>query len=189
MRGFDRDVWRQRAWDRFQRFVRKETTRSPSRGAEAQWARDVVYIDRLASVVGWCEARALRVVFGKRQAGIYDSGAKKIIISARASPERQLYYLLHECGHFLVGLQEHHERFTAGYPAGARDPEVKKSFKYKITCLEEELEAWHRGWKLARRLKLNLNRDHWDVVRLECIRSYAEWTTDDKGVKYVSEEV
>jgi hypothetical protein len=187
--SFDKDVWRQRAWDRFQRWIRGEKKRSPRLGAEPQWARDVIFVEKLAAAVGWCESRGVAVVFAKKPAGVLDTGSKVITISSRASPERQLYYLLHEAGHFLIDRQEHHERFVAGYPAGAEDPALKATFKYKITCLEEELEAWHRGWKLAKRLKLNLDRTAWDVVRLECLRSYAEWTTDDKGVKYDNEEV
>ena len=189
MRTFDKDVWRQRAWDRFQRFVRKETHRSPARGAETQWARDVIFIERLSRAVEWCTGRGLTVVFAKKPAGVFDGGNKEIVISSRAAPERQLYYLLHEAGHFLVGRQERHERFVSGYPAGVEDPALKKTFKYKITCLEEELEAWHRGWKLAKRLRLGLDRESWDVVRMECLRSYAEWTTDDRGVKYSIDEV
>jgi hypothetical protein len=189
VRAFDKDVWRQRAWDRFQRFIRGETHRVPLRGAEAQWARDVVFVERLARVVEWAGARKLSVVFAKKSAGVLDPNKNEITISSRARPERQLYYLLHECGHYLVGRQEHHERFRDGYPAAAGNPEIKRTFKYKITCLEEELEAWHRGWKLAKRLHLGLDREAWDEVRMECLRSYAEWTTDDAGVKFETEEV
>lgn len=189
MRGFDKDVWRQRAWDRFQRHVRGETHRAPSRGAETQWVRDVIYVDRLACVVEWAAARKLVVVFAKRSAGVFDPNTNEIIISSRARPERQLYYLLHECGHYLIGCQGRHERFQDGYPSAIGNPQVKKTFKYKITCLEEELEAWHRGWKLAKRIGLGLDKTAWDEVRLDCLRSYAEWTTDDAGVKYETESL
>ncbi|HAN16499.1 MAG TPA: hypothetical protein DCP73_13260 [Chloroflexi bacterium] len=83
-------------------------------------------------------------------------------------------YMLHECGHHLIGMKEHHQRFGMGYPQ--TDPAVTRTFLHRVSCLEEELEAWHRGWKLSQRIGMSLNRDNFDRVRLECIRSYIKWT-------------
>ena len=83
-------------------------------------------------------------------------------------------YLLHECGHHLIGMKEHHERFGQGYPLG-NDPAVAKTKAHKVACLEEEFEAWHRGWKLARRLGLAITRSDFDELRIECLKSYIDW--------------
>lgn len=173
MQCFDAEVWRQRAWDRFRRAVRAKSKRRPAIGAEAQWVRDAKYIEKLKIVVDWCEARQLLVIFGRRQNGVYDANTKEIRLACRASPEKQLYYLLHECGHHLIGMKEHHERFGMGYPQ--TDPEVTRTYVHKLACLEEEFEAWHRGRKLARRLSLDIDEEEFDKLRLECLRSYVSW--------------
>lgn len=187
MTSFDKSVWRQKAWNRFQRLVREETTRPPARGAETQWARDVIYIEKLSSIVGWCEARALSVSFAKRPNGVYDPSGKEIVISARASPEKQAHFLLHECGHHLIGMKEHHERFGMGYPQ--TDPQKKKTIHHRISCLEEELEAWHRGWKLSKRLKIGIDRTEFDRTRIDCIKTYIKWASRTKESEKGTAEV
>jgi hypothetical protein len=171
---FDKELWRKRSWDRFQRLVRKQTKKEPTRGAEAQWYRDMLYIEKLDSVVDWCASHGLEVSFAKKANGVYEPESKVITLSCRALPEKQLHYLLHECGHHLIGMKEHHERFGKGYPQGM-NPEVMNTFIHRVACLEEEFEAWHRGWKLANRLGLDVDREEFDKTRMDCLKSYIKW--------------
>jgi len=170
VREFDPQLWRDRAWKRFGRAV---AAGSSKRVVEPQWATDVVAIGILEQLVGWCKGKGLKVVFGQKRNGLYDPESKTITVAIGAAPAKQVVYLLHECGHFLIGMKEHHERFGMGYPQ--TDAEVVKTFLHRVACLEEELEAWHRGWKLAGRLGIVINRAHFDSIKLECIRSYMKW--------------
>jgi hypothetical protein len=170
---FDSVVWRKRAWNRFQHAIRSPN-RQPAKGPENQWVCDLLHINHLDTVVLWAASKGITVLFAKREHGVYDPHNKVVTITARANPEKQLYYLLHECGHHLIGMEELHVRFGMGYPRG-NDPAVNRTFHHKVSCLEEELEAWHRGWKLSQRLGLNLDRAAFDQVRLECIRTYVKW--------------
>ena len=72
-------------------------------------------------------------------------------------------------------MKEHHERFGMGYPMQG-DAQVVKTTHHKVACLEEEFEAWHRGWKLAKRLGLAISRREYDDLRIECLKSYVDWT-------------
>ena len=171
---FDRDKLRTQAWNRFQRHVRHQTKRSPVRGAEAQWFRDMLYVEKLSTVVGWCASKGIQVLLAKKANGVYEPNSKIITLSCRAAPEKMLHYLLHECGHHLIGMEEHHERFGKGYPRGG-DPKAELSFEHRLACLEEEAEAWHRGWKLARRLGIEAEREEFDRTRTDCLRSYVSW--------------
>ena len=94
--------------------------------------------------------------------------------------------LLHECGHHLIGVNDDHDRFGMGYPQS--DPEITKTFHHRVSCLEEEMEAWHRGWKLAKRLNLTVDRDVFDAMRLKCIRSYIKWTVKPNTFKTDGDE-
>jgi hypothetical protein len=132
-------------------------------------------IEHLQKIVDWCESRHLNVVFEKRFAGVYVMETQTIHLTTHVRPEKQLHYLLHEVGHFLIGMKPDHERFGNGYPQG-ENPKHIKSDVHKIACLEEEFEAWHRGWKLAKRLRLSLDRTSFDRTRIECLKSYVGWT-------------
>lgn len=176
---FDKDKLRSQAWNRFQRQIRKETIRTPKRGAEAQWFRDMLYIEKVAMVVNWCSTKGITVILAKKANAVYEPDSKQITLSGRAAPEKMLHYLLHECGHHLIGMEEHHERFGEGYPRGG-EPRVTNTFKHRLACLEEEAEAWHRGWKLAKRLGLEADRQEFDKTRAECLRSYVTWASKSK---------
>lgn len=165
---FDPGAWRARAWGRFERGVRRGAP-----GGEAAWARDVVAISDLGALVAWAGDRGLTVKFAKKTGGTYDGGGREILISSRLSPPRQVAYLLHECGHHLIEACEHGDRFRMGYPA--TDPRVRRTFHHRMTILEEETEAWHRGWRLAERLGLGITRAAYDEVRLDCLASYVRW--------------
>ena len=172
MSKFDSELWRGRAWARFQRAVQAG---GDTKQLEKLWFVETLTVGDLEAVVNWCGSRGLEVDFLKRAGGIYDHSDKKITIVCGAKPQRQLVYLLHECGHHLIGMKEQHERFGMGYPQ--TDPELKKTFLHRVSCLEEELEAWHRGWKLGQRLGLqSLTREAFDAIRLECLKTYIKWT-------------
>jgi hypothetical protein len=173
---FDPQLWKERAWARHARVVSELRPREKNRLAEAErkWFSDVLSISDLEKLVGWCGERCISVEFVKKPLGFYVHGEKVIKISSRLKPLNQVAVMLHECGHHLVGHDGDHERFGMGYPQN--DPEVTKTFHHRLSCLEEELEAWHRGWKLASRLELNIPRPEFDRVRLDCVRSYIKWT-------------
>jgi hypothetical protein len=177
--AFSKDKLRGRAWQRFQRQVRKEVRRIPKRGAELQWFRDMLYIEKLSAVVDWCASKGMSVVLAKKANGTYEPDSKVVTLSGRAAPEKMLHYLLHECGHHLIGMEEHHERFGKGYPRGGFENSTN-NFEHKLACLEEEMEAWHRGWKLAKRLGLEADREEFDRTRVECLRSYVNWAAERK---------
>jgi hypothetical protein len=168
--AFDPDVWRERSWARF---VQRSSGASPEAGAalQARWAEDVLGIYALKLLVDWCATKGVTVDFSRRINGVYDSEAKSITISCRAAPLRQAIYLSHECGHHLVGPDD---RYSHGYER-AEDPAVNRTFKHKMACLEEEIEAWNRGRKLLQRLGASVPVEKFESVRLECLRSYVKW--------------
>lgn len=173
MQHFDPAAWRARSWSRLRRAAGKGR---PSHRAEAAWAADQYAIADLESVVEWCRGRGVEVVFGKRAAGVYDEATRRVTISAHAPARKQLVYLLHECGHHLVSSSNgDDDRFKMGYSAAMAEG-VERTFVHKLAVLEEEFEAWHRGWRLARRLELSLGREDFDRVRLECLKSYVQWS-------------
>ena len=172
MGQFDAALWNRRAWGRYARAAVRLNNEGKEAAARA-WRVDLSAIDDLEKVVTWCRARGVSVSFEKRTDGVYHIGRKQISISGRLKPLNQLVVLLHECGHHLIGDGEHHGRFGLGY--SQTDPKVIRTFNHRVTILDEEMDAWYRGWKLARRLKLNLDKESFDKMRLQCLKSYLQW--------------
>lgn len=145
-----------------------------------RWGLETSSIAGLEVLVEWCRGRGIEVVFTKRFGGVYDPDTKKININGRLSPDKQLHFMLHECGHHLIGAKDRHERFGMGYSQGD-DPETKRTFHHRCDVVDEEFEAWHRGWKLSKRLGINLDKDSYDRTRSEMLRTYMKWALRMKG--------
>ena len=171
MQVFEPELWKSRAWDRFTRAVVAGRLKEE---VERVWFRDVVAVDDLTKLNEWCMSRKLKVVFVKKVGATYYPHDKEVLVSSRMSPQRQVVFLLHECGHHLIGMKDLAERYQLGY--AEERPEVKRTFAHRLAVLEEEMEAWHRGWKLGQRLGLSVERSYFDEVRYECLKSYIKWS-------------
>lgn len=170
--SFDRGVWLVRA-------VKK------TRGGDTTAAER--YVSALETIIKWCESRGLSVTFSKKSGGVYYTAQKEITINARAGAKQQLFLLLHECGHHLIGNAERHERYGMGY--SVTDVTTRRTYHHRIDILEEEFEAWHRGWKLALRLGVLSTEDKviFDKVRIRYLRSYLLWASKAPGYEKYDE--
>ena len=103
------------------------------------------------------------------------SDSKVIEIYSLNGVESRLFALLHECGHALI--RKNWTKFKTQYPAHAEhDGDGRKETKrFKISTLEEEFEAWKRGWKLAKRLNLKLDKDAYTKHKNKYIMTYVKW--------------
>jgi len=167
---FDRELWVYRAKKRHLKSRSKEN----SSHKKTNLVKDLEAIDKLEVLVAWCTGRKIEVVFARRSNGYYSPDERRAYISGRLCPENQLYFLLHECGHFLIGTgADPQARFGMGYPQ--TDATIKRSFHHKLDIFDEEMEAWWRGLKLATKLEITVNRGSFDKERLQALHSYANW--------------
>jgi len=158
--NFDEGLWRKRALKK----------RKQNRDHDIER-----FITGLRVVVEWCGARALSVKFQNQWGGMYDPIDKEVTISVRAPLHEQLYFLLHECGHHLIGPKERHQRYGMGY--ANMTPWAGNTNHHKLDVLEEEFEAWHRGWRLGIRLGV-LNKgdkEAYDKIRVKMLKTYVRW--------------
>jgi len=172
-------VWRDQAKKRNKILFKKRVSGdkgSSSQSTDKVLKRELSYIEKIKHVVAWCESKNIEVIFSKE--GSYYSETQKIHINQRLKPETQLYVLLHECGHHLIGYKERHERYGMGYTV--EDASIKRSLIHRIDVLDEELEAWHRGRKLAGRLCISIDKKQFDRVRAKMVKTYVRWTISTK---------
>jgi hypothetical protein len=173
--SFNVEVWRSRALARYRR-----TAATGRPDPDEGYQRDLIAIDGLARVIGWCEGKQHEVIFDSRYGAEYDGSTRRFRVNGRAKPETQLYLLLHECGHYLIGYPQRGERFSEGYSSHAI-PGGKRRLIYRIDVLDEELEAWHRGRRLGARLGAKIDKAAFDKLRTECIKNYAKWAVKVDG--------
>ena len=147
-----------------------------------QYYRDLQMLTNISRIVDWAISRKCEVVFDSKRA---QSGLKEgntIIINSRISVQKQFYYILHEAGHVLVEkpLVAYNERYTYGYVAES-DPNESKTTRHRVDVVAEEVEAWHRGKKLAIRLGIDIDRDEYERHRCDAILTYFKWVLRSGG--------
>lgn len=171
MKKFDPTVWEARAWSRFTKAAQADK-HTPEK-LQSDWVKNVCAISDITKLIEWCKERHIRVNFVKKSLGTYNIHGKTIELSYKLHPPNQSIVFLHECGHHLISNCDDKNRFELGY--SLIDPKSTNSTIHRITCLEEEFEAWHRGWKLAQRLNLNTTQKDFDAVKVSCIKTYLKW--------------
>jgi hypothetical protein len=127
------------------------------------------YLDR---IVVWAEERGYSVFFERDGDDSVDCESKIISIKSTNRLETQLHVLLHECGHVLVrtnGSAFQYDEVTGSYS--------EKSKTSKTFVLIEEVEAWRRGYLLAKRLGVSIDDKKWNRSVASAIWKYADWTS------------
>ena len=97
---------------------------------------------------------------------------KTIYIDSRQHAENRFYTLLHEAGHLLISQTA--SQFQKDHPMYAMSCDVRKykSKAYQVSLVAEEIEAWKRGRRLAKRLGLEVNDNKLDKIMTDCVMSY-----------------
>lgn len=120
----------------------------------------------------WFERRGYTLVPAQR----YECFEGDHVVTFRPGDARQskLQGLLHEAGHVLIGEALKRSscggRFSWGYPYPRRGkcrPAVSA-----VDLVHEEIEAWHRGWSLGRRLRLRVNEPAYWSAYGRCVAGY-----------------
>lgn len=141
--------------------------------------RDLDSVSKLEVLIDWCSARGLAVNFSRKYGGVYYGDKKLITVNGRLAPEIQLFVLMHECGHHLIGKRSPKERYGLGHQAD--DPDIKRTTLHRVDVLDEELEAWARGLKLAKRQGIKVDLDRYNKTRSEYIKTYLKWAVHVGG--------
>lgn len=137
-------------------------------------------LDSKTKIIKWLEKKGWSLLFTEvppDEKGVLCYDTKKIEISKALSKEEQIFILLHECGHILLRQKEHvyENMFPIQSTISPNKSYKKRSRKYKIEILQEEILAWNRGKKLAKRLGIKINNKKWERIKSDCLFTYIEW--------------
>lgn len=172
MSRFNVDSWRSRAWSRYQR------AQSRDRGkASDRFVRDILAIPAIEAIDAWCSRQGLTVNFSRSPNALYHGDEARIDVNANLAPETQMHLMLHECGHHLIKLDA--ERNPSSYAVRyscVDHTQSKRGFGSRCDVVDEEFEAWHRGWLLAEQLGLQLDRCRFDNTKKSSLKTYVKWS-------------
>jgi hypothetical protein len=96
--------------------------------------------------------------------------SKMIEINSSSSLEKQVMRLLHECGHVLIFENGGTYSFE-----NVKDDDGKLTHDERTLRVIEEIEAWGRGFKLAKRLSIKLDKEKWEKSVVDAIGKYINW--------------
>lgn len=105
--------------------------------------------------------------------------ARTVWIDTRRHPETRCYTLLHELGHVLV--RRRWAEFSEPHPTYLRHPDAephprhRASPAFRVGLVSEELEAWRRGRRLARRLGMRVDDAKWEREQCAALLGYVAW--------------
>ena len=128
-------------------------------------------------ITKWASDRGLKIEYGGHQENEFFDFSGCININNRCSRQKQLFSLLHECGHFLGLRNSNH--YEENYPFLSNLEKLNKNVErqkiYKIETILEEAEAWEQGKRLASRLGIPLDEKLFYKHRADCLMTYVKW--------------
>ena len=123
----------------------------------------------------WALKYRIKVKLAWDKEDCYEPSEGTITINSRQGQEVRYYTLLHECGHVLIAKDW--KAFDKEHPmyASSTDLRTAKSKAYKVSIIAEELEAWKRGRRLAKKFGHKINDTKFDDLITENVMSYIKW--------------
>ena len=135
-----------------------------------------MFEDGIDLVVEWVHNKNYSVDFDYCVQDEFRPVEKLITVNTRQGKEKQLYALLHECGHLILGNNE--KLYAKKYPSSAKmayfnsNRKLENSHKYKVDVLAEEIDAWRKGKDLANRLGIYIEEENYYNIMSKCVYSY-----------------
>jgi len=130
-------------------------------------------IDRL---IEFCSRHSWTVVFSNKKNSRYHN--KVVTLFAKRKLEILYYVFLHEIGH--AWMLECDVTYQDRYPELVRSPLRYATVTYKIAKVQEEIEAWEVGKKIAKSLGLRINKIKFEKIRAECLATYMNWAVKSR---------
>jgi len=130
----------------------------------------------IEELIEWTNKKGYDIEFDYCVQDEFRPGDKMITISTRQGREKQLYSLLHECGHLI--LQNNDDLYNTKYPSSAKmayctnNKRLERSPKYKVDVMTEEIDAWRKGKDLAKRLDIYIEEEEYYLVSTKCLYTY-----------------
>ena len=141
----------------------------------------------LVSIHEWCLKNSIDVEMKPGRIGVtlFNFGRPRIVLGRRLNKITLVCVFLHECGHVLIDKTRLRNKGDTIFNTLAARPHPDRNglrrIRFKIDTIDEELEAWKRGWKLAKRLNLGISKAAYDRAQSLMINRYVHWASRTSG--------
>lgn len=98
-----------------------------------------------------------------------------VAINESQSYKHRTYALLHELGHIEIydNKEEWQKNFTM-FSSDCTDGRVKRSKKYQVSLIAEEIDAWRIGMKIAEEVGIFIDKDEYKNMMNQCVFTYID---------------
>jgi len=130
--------------------------------------------DYIRMIEAWAALRGYKV-FGKWSEDAFYDKDKEIVYSLRTKEKKhQVYSLLHECGHALAFESKGYKnRFPTMSKRRFKTAKVNpRTNAFRVEQIIEEHDAWERGYNLACRLGIEIDKEDYNKYASRYVMSY-----------------
>lgn len=122
----------------------------------------------------WVDERGFTLRFSKSDFVDYDK--KEVVLLRNQTEKNLLYSALHECGHVIIGTRKSYYKKYKAIAKASMDARHEKSDVYKYARFREEIDAWEEGYKLSKKLSLDIDKEDYDKYASKCFKTYIKYT-------------
>lgn len=115
----------------------------------------------------WTTKNGYKIYWGDEDMVLPNSG--EVFIK---SGKYELYALLHECGHISIFNKKNYGRKYKILEKAEENGNLKKTNVYKYQKMMEEIQAWQRGYKLAKSLGIKINKKEYFQEAAKWVGTY-----------------
>lgn len=128
------------------------------------------YDTKIKILEKWLQSNSFTLKWSNNHS--FDSANRVINISKKGTNKGIFYTLLHECGHLLQ-----HNSVTWRSNLGD-NPGSKKKLVSMYHSLFEEIDAWQRGYRLAEKLNIKVDRNDYERHAARFLCTYVHYWSD-----------
>lgn len=133
----------------------------------------LIYEKQFVKIEKWAHKVGYTIRFGRTDECDYYK--RELVVQRNQKDINIIYSVLHECGHSIIGgKRSYHKKFKSIVKADI-DGRHTKSNLYRFKKLKEEIDAWEEGYKLAKKLRIDIDKDHYDVYAAKCVNTYIKY--------------
>ena len=137
---------------------------------QIKWKKQIVSLEKYVAKKGW------NVVYSETAKNdCADWSKKTVTLKPRANKEVLFYVFLHELGHML--LFQNNRSYSSKYKE-VFDEFTGGTKPVSLARIEEELDAWRTGLRLAKRLKLKVDRRNFEKTKSKYAMTYITWACE-----------
>ena len=114
-------------------------------------------------IESWLDSRNVVLRWSNNHS--YDPVTNEIFVSRRGSDKNIFYTLLHEVGHYI-------QYNLSKPPPFINYDQDEKTLVSMYHNMQEEIDAWQRGYSLAKKLKIPIDRKDYDKYAAKFVATY-----------------